>query len=70
MAAILDFQVATRTELFSIPMRIIMLNLVLVSQNARFFHYLPHYYLTVTVSLSFVNVALTEDATIRKYVRF
>ena len=31
---------------------------------------LPSAYLTVTVSLSFVNVALTEYATIRKYVRF
>ena len=36
MAAILDFQVASLTDLFSIPMRIIMPNLMLVSQNAQF----------------------------------
>ena len=36
MAAILDFQVASRADLLSIPMRITVPNLVLVSQFARF----------------------------------
>ena len=36
MAAILDFQVASQADLFSIPMRITVPNLVLKSQFARF----------------------------------
>ena len=36
LVAILDFQVANRSDLFSIPMRITVPNLVLVSQFARF----------------------------------
>ena len=47
MAAILDFQVAGLADLFSGPLRLIMQNLVLVSQFARFFPYLPHYYLDI-----------------------
>ena len=43
MAAILDFQVASRTDLFSILYGVAMPILVLVSSNAWFFHYPPHY---------------------------
>ena len=44
MAAILDFQVAGRVDFISMPIRITVPNLVLVSQFARFFSYPLHYY--------------------------
>jgi len=37
MAAILDFQVALQIEIFSMPLRVIIPNLVLVSPYARFY---------------------------------
>ena len=42
MPAISDFQVANRPDPLSTALRIPMLNLVLVSPFAQFFHYLPH----------------------------
>ena len=43
MAAILDFQLANRADLLSIPLRVIMPNMVLLSPFAQFFSYLLSY---------------------------
>ena len=44
MAAILDFDVASRADLLSIPLRVIMPNILLISLFAQFPCYLLHYF--------------------------
>ena len=58
MAAILDFQVASRADLFSIPMRITVPNLALVSQFARFCLKMDFSCSTIMSSIRFSKAAV------------